>query len=207
VRLHLMSHEYEGRVALHTRFFALELLRGETAPRDILEQEWWLAAIQEPRALFAPYPAENWPSTTLPAFDAVWAARRQGDKLAMDYDLRIRTAFFGQGRNIGDPQVLREIAAEASLDMVRFDRDVGSPEARPAVIEESRVGREEFKVRGTPTLVLGDGTRVRLPFSHPTLRERKVVAVSPLPCVGEGCDAAIRAIFEQAIESAREKNT
>jgi len=62
-----------------TRFFPLELLRGEGPPRDILEQEWWLASLQEPAALFTPYSSDDFPTTTLPAFDAVWAARRQGD--------------------------------------------------------------------------------------------------------------------------------
>jgi hypothetical protein len=53
VRLHAIMPEYEGRLTLRIRPFPLELLDGEAAPRDILEQEWWLAAIQEPAAAFA----------------------------------------------------------------------------------------------------------------------------------------------------------
>ena len=187
---------------LRTRFFPLELLRGEGPPRDILEQEWWLASLQEPVALFTPYSSDDFPTTTLPAFDAVWAARRQGDDIAMDYDLRVRRAFFGEGRNIGRPSVLHDLAREAGLDLPRFERDVASPEARSAVLAESRAGREQYHVRGTPTLMLGDGTRLRLPIAYPTIKERRIVAMAPLPCCGDGCTDAMRSLFERALASA-----
>ncbi|MGH7669021.1 MAG: hypothetical protein ACRENQ_05965 [Gemmatimonadaceae bacterium] len=84
-----------------TRAFPLELPRGESAPRDILEQEWWLASTQELAAEFNPYPGDDWPTTTLPAFDAVECAAEQGESARRDYDLRVRRAFFAEGRNIG----------------------------------------------------------------------------------------------------------
>lgn len=202
VRLHRIAPEFSGRVKFTTRAFPLEALGGEPAPRDILEQEWWLAAIQEPEAHFAPYPATDWPTTTLPAFDAVWAAKRQGDDVGMDFDLRVRRAFFGEGRNIGNPAVLLDVAREAGLDFARFEHDVALPEARAAILAEGKLGKETFRVRSTPTLTLGDGTRLRLPFSHPTVRERKIVAMSPLPCYGAGCDDAIRELFSRALEPA-----
>ena len=67
VRLYHVYPEYEGRVRLRVRPFPLEIMGGEAAPRAILEQEWWLAAIQEPRAAFDPWHGETWPTTTLPA--------------------------------------------------------------------------------------------------------------------------------------------
>jgi hypothetical protein len=190
--------EYQNRVSLLTRFFPLELLRPVGPPRLLLEQEWWLAAIQEPDAAFAPYPDDDWPATTLPAFDAAWAARNQGHAVGMDYDLRVRRAFFGEGRNIGRPEVLLDIAREASLDMEKFQRDVGSQEARAAVVEESRIGREQFLVRGTPTLTLADGTHLKLPIAFPRIRANQIVGIAPLVCVGEACSSEVRALFERA---------
>lgn len=35
--------------------FPLEVMGGEATPRAILEQEWWLAALREPRATFEPW--------------------------------------------------------------------------------------------------------------------------------------------------------
>jgi predicted DsbA family dithiol-disulfide isomerase len=202
VRLHRVQQEYAGQVHVRVRFFPLEVLRGDPAPRDILEQEWWLAALQEPDAPFVPYGTGDWPTTTLPAFDAVWAASRQGAAVGLDFDLRVRRAFFGEGRNIGRRDVLFDIAREAGLDLRAFEREFTSPAARAAVLEESRVGRERFQVRGTPTLMLPDGTRLPLPIAFPIIRNRRIVAVRPLPCIGEGCLDATRAVFARALDAA-----
>jgi hypothetical protein len=186
-------------VSLRIRPFPLEIRDGEGPPRDILEQEWWLAAIQEPAAIFAPYPRHDWPATTLPAFEAAWCAGRQGEDVLLDFDLRVRRAFFGEGRNIGRREVLIEIAEEAGLDLPRFTRDYASGQAIPAVREEARLGHERYRVRGTPTLMLADGTRLRHPIAFPKMRDHIVVSVDPLPCRGEDCLAATRDLFEQAL--------
>ena len=209
VRIHGMRKEYEGRVAASTRFFPIELLNGEEPPRDILEQEWWLAAVQEPAATFVPYTAPDWPTTTLPAFDAVWAARQQGADVAADMDLRVRHAFFGESRNIGNRDVLLEIAHGSDLDFAQFERDFASPAARAAVTEEGQLGRERYKVRGTPTLMLGNGTRLHTPIAMPKIRNRRIVSMPPLTCFGDACQADTRALFEAALaqgDSSHESN-
>jgi predicted DsbA family dithiol-disulfide isomerase len=200
VRLHRVAKEYEGRVRFRTRPFPLELIRGEAAPRDILEQEWWLAAIQEPGAAFAPYRGGDWPTTTLPAFEAAWCAAQQGSAPAAEYDLRVRRAFFAEGRNIGRPEVLFDLAREAGLDFTRFRVQWESGAAQAVVRTEAALGRERYGVRGTPTLTLADGTHLKLPIAFPRLENRRVVGISKLPCVGAGCDGAIRAFFERALD-------
>lgn len=194
--------EYQGRVRLRVRPFPLEMLGGEAPPRDILEQEWWLAALQEPGAAFARYPADDWPATTLPAFQAAWCAAQQSAEAYYDLDLRIRRAFFAQGRNIGQREVLLEIAREAGLDMPRFTDLFESEQARAAVLQEFQLGRERYRVRGTPTIMLSDGTRLRHPIAFPVMRERRVVGVGTLPCCGESCLEATRQLFEQALQHA-----
>jgi predicted DsbA family dithiol-disulfide isomerase len=196
--------EYEGRVMVRLRSFPLEVAGSGPAPRDILEQEWWLAAIQEPAADFAPYEGDDWPATTLPAFEATWCAFRQGEEAGSDYDLRVRRAFFAEGRNIGRREVLLEIAEEAGLDARHFERAIKSGEAREAVIKECRSGKERYGVRGTPTLMVPDGTKLKLPIAFPTIKERKVVGVKPLPCCGEGCLDATRNLFEEALRRGSE---
>lgn len=191
--------EYQGRVRLRIRPFPLEVMGGEAAPRDVLEQEWWLAAIQEPAATFTPYGAANWPSTTLPAFEAAWCAARQGDDALYTYDLSIRRAFFAEGRNIGQRAVLLEIALESGLDLPRLERDLASGDARAELLADAQLGHGQYRVRGTPTLMLPDGTRVRHPIAFSRLVERKVVEVGALPCHGDECLEATRALFEQAL--------
>jgi predicted DsbA family dithiol-disulfide isomerase len=195
--------EYQGRVRLRLRPYPLELLGGEAAPRDVLQQEWWLGALQEPAAEFKPWAGDDWPSTTLPAFDAAWAAFQQGEPAGFAYDLRVRRAFFAQSRNIGRREVLLEIASEAGLDMARFRADFESGKARPVVLDEFQLGRERYHVRGTPTLMRPDGSQLEPPLAEPIMRHRKVVAVQPLPCCGEACLEATRALLEQAAQDGR----
>ncbi len=196
--------EYEGRVRVRVRPFPLEVAGSGPAPRDILEQEWWLAAIQEPAADFAPYEGDDWPATTLPAFEAAWCAFRQGEEAGHDYDLKVRRAFFAEGRNIGRREVLLEIAEEAGLDARHFEGAIKSGEAREAVLKECRSGKERYRVRGTPTMMLSDGTKLKHPISFPTMKERKVVGIKPLPCCGEGCLDATRKLFEEALRQRSE---
>ncbi|MCC6178354.1 MAG: DsbA family protein [Chloroflexi bacterium] len=201
VRLHHIYPEYQGRVRLRLRPFPLEVMGGQTAPRVILEQEWWLAAIQEPRAPFEPWRGESWPTTTLPAFEAAWCAARQDEALLLEYDLRIRRAFFAESRNIGQPDVLLEIAQETGLDVDRLRRDLERGEAKAAILEEAQLGQDHYRVRGTPTPMLGDGTKLHHPIAYPQMRGSQVVGVMPLPCRGEECIEATRSLFDRAIRT------
>lgn len=175
-------------------------LHGDAAPRDILEQEWWLAAIQEPLAKFGPMP-EDWPTTTLPAFDAAWCAFQQGEAIGLDYDLRVRRAFFAEQRNIGKEAVLLEIAQEAGIDVDAFRKLLESGRAREAILAEAAEGREKYGVRGTPTIMLADGTRLHAPIAAPEMHDRKVTGVRPLPCRGDECLDATRELFNRAIQT------
>jgi predicted DsbA family dithiol-disulfide isomerase len=169
-------------------------------PRDILEQEWWLAALQESAAAFAPYRSDDWPLSTLPAFEAAWCAARQGEAAYLDYDMRVRRAFFAEERNIGRREVLIDVAKEAGLDVPDFIHMLDSGEARASVLQESQLGRERYKVHGTPTLMLADGTRLHLPIAFPEIRNRKIVGVGTLPCCAESCLDATRRMFDQALK-------
>ena len=135
VRLHKIMPEYQGRVKLRQRAFPLEIYGGGPPNRNEIELEIWLAALQEPEAVFKPF-KEDWPSTTLPAFEAAWCAFQQGETIGHDFDLRIRKVFFTEGRNIGQREVMLELAHEAGLDLGQFTRLFNSGEAHTAVLEE-----------------------------------------------------------------------
>ncbi|HNS00943.1 MAG TPA: DsbA family protein [Anaerolineae bacterium] len=198
VRLAKIAPEYRGRVRLVTRAFPLEVYGGGPPDRTELELEIWLAALQEPEATFKPF-GSQWPTTTLPAFEAAWCAFQQGEEVGLDFDLRIRRAFFAEARNIGQREVMLELAREAGLDLERFARDFASDAPRAAVLEEGRLGKERYHVRGTPTIMLSDGTRFRHPLAYPQISDGQIVSVGKLPCCGEGCYDATRAMFESAL--------
>jgi hypothetical protein len=52
--------------------------------------------------------------------------------------------------------------------------------------------------------MLPDGTKLRHPIAFPTMKERKVVGVKPLPCCGEGCLDATRNLFDEALRQGSE---
>lgn len=198
MRLQKTVPEYEARVRLVEKAFPLEVYGGGQPDREELELEIWLAALQEPAAVFKPFGAD-WPTTTLPAFDAAWCAFQQGEAIGRDFDLRIRRAFFAEGRNIGKREVMFDLAREANLDMDHFTRLFNSDEPRAAVLEEGRLGKEKFGVRGTPTIMLSDGTKLRHKMSYPNIKDGRIISVGKLPCCGEGCYEATRELFEKAL--------
>jgi len=55
-------------------------------------------------------------------------------------------------------------------------------------------------VRGTPTVMLSDGTKLRHKMSYPNIQNGKIISVGKLPCCGEGCYEATRGLFESALK-------
>ncbi len=200
MRLYKIRPEYQNQVKLRNRPFPLEVFGGGPPNRHELQQEWWLAALQEPAAEFSPFRGEDWPTTTLPAFDAAWCAIQQGEEAGYDYDLRLRRAFFYESRNIGRREVLLEIAQEADLDLPLFTQMLDDGQARQHVLEEGRLGYERFKVRSTPTLMLENGTLLHHPMTLPVSEQDQIVSVGVLPCCGESCLDAIRLLFQRAMQ-------
>jgi predicted DsbA family dithiol-disulfide isomerase len=205
VRLHKILPEYEGRVRVRTRAFPLEVYGGGPPNRKELELEIWLAALQEPAAVFKPF-KEDWPTTTLPAFEAAWCAFQQGEAIGHDFDLRIRTAFFAEGRNIGSREIMLELAHEAGLDLSHFRKLFNSGEARDAILEEGRVGQEIYKVHSTPTIMLSNGKKLRHPIAYPNIQNDTILSVGKLPCCGKSCYDATRVLFEQTLKQEQERN-
>ena len=199
MRLHHVLPEYQGRVRLRVRPFPLEVMAGEAPSRAVLDQEWWLAALQEPQAQFKPFEGEDWPTTTLPAFEVAWCAAQQGEAAFFAFDLRVRRAFFAESRNIGERDVLLELAREIGLDLASLTRELDSGHPRAAVLAEARAGQERYHVRGTPTLMLADGAKLRSPIAFPQLREHRITGVMPLPCHADECLQATRDLFERAL--------
>jgi hypothetical protein len=76
------------------RAWPLEWVNERGTPHDIVASETIVLAAEEP-ALFSAYENASWPSTFLPAFELVAAARRvDGSRLAEEVDYALRVAFF-----------------------------------------------------------------------------------------------------------------
>lgn len=199
MRLHQIEREYDGRVRVQTRPFPLELFGRPAAPRALLSEEWWLAAVQEPRAAFATFQGDDWPTTTMPAFLAVRALEASDWSASRTLDMRIRRAFFAESRNIGRPDVILELVRDIGADPAPVASALTDAGARRAIEETFHDARQRLGVRGTPTLMLEDGTRLTMPMATPRVIGGRIASVGQLTCSGAGCDAAVRGLFERAL--------
>jgi|GEM_PF-98806 len=119
--------------------------------------------MQDPDVHVWDYPNDG-KSSTMRAYQAVHAARKQGEEAfrKMHHGLFVRR--HADGRNLAGQRVLEETATEAGLDMDRFREDLKSDEVFDIVRQEYTKGREELGVFGTPTLVFDNGNGAYLKF-------------------------------------------
>jgi predicted DsbA family dithiol-disulfide isomerase len=140
------------------RAFPLELVNGRPTPKELLDAEIAVCRELEPDAGWAS-PSEPWsfPVTTLPALEAVQAAKAQSAELSATLDHELRTAMFRDWRCISVFPIVFEIAAEvAGLDVERLRGDVRAGEGRSQIWSD--LERLVPVVPGSPTFVLPDGS-------------------------------------------------
>jgi predicted DsbA family dithiol-disulfide isomerase len=158
-RLHKARAELglEDRVRFDHRPFALEVVNQRPTPYAVLTAEIPVAGALEPDAGWQMWQGRpgTWPVTTLPALEAVQAAKALGMAASERLDLALRVALFAQSRCISMRHVILDVATEAlgteQAASIREALDTGV--ARAAVMAPPPKG-----VKGSPHLFLPDGT-------------------------------------------------
>jgi predicted DsbA family dithiol-disulfide isomerase len=99
-RLRTARDEHGLDVVFVPRAWPLEWVNHRGTPRDIVTVETAALASHEP-GLFTTYTDASWPSTFLPAFELVAAARLvHGMRAAEDVDYALRLAFFRDSKDV-----------------------------------------------------------------------------------------------------------
>lgn len=100
---------------LRVRAWPLELVN--EAPQEAQETAEKVQILRSQVApdLFAGFDPTHFPSSTLPALDLAAAAYQQGPVVGEQVSLALRYALFEQGRDIGHPDVVRDIAVTAGV--------------------------------------------------------------------------------------------
>ncbi len=80
-------------------------------------------------------------------------------------------AYFGEGRNIGDPAIIREVAAEAGLDVERMEAALAAGTFEHD-LERTTADARRYGITGTPTFVFGG--RYGAVGAQPTAELRRV---------------------------------
>ncbi len=203
-RLDRVMSDLDQNLHLRWRAFPLEVINKRPAPRHIVDQEWPLVAVQEPLAPCKRWPHETYLGTTMRAFQAYASAYAQEPEKARVYDLKLRRAFFYEGRRVDEDSVLCEIAQEAGLDASGVGTDLASGAYERAVMadyhEAMRLRDEEGLPMTSPTLILPDGEVVHNPYaSDKTIEDGKLTEVHAPPAYGEEVYAGFRDILSKAV--------
>jgi predicted DsbA family dithiol-disulfide isomerase len=123
---------------------------------DYLRRAWQQSVYPLARQMDVPIalpPVSPQPHTHL-AFEGYQFARRHGK--GNEYNHRILTAFFVEGRDIGDIGVLATLAGEVGLDRAAFETALRERTFREDHRRALRHAYEEAGVTGVPMFVIGD---------------------------------------------------
>ncbi len=156
----------DGAVALDHRPFVLELANARPTPRRILDAEIPVVGGLGPGAGWQMWQAEEWawPVTTLPALEAVQAAKEQSLEASEQLDRALRVAFFGRSRCISLRPVILEVAAGCpDVDEGALAEALDDGRARRALLDQHREALASDEVDGSPHLFLPDGTAAHNP--------------------------------------------
>lgn len=155
----------DGLVWFDHRAFPLELFNKRVNRRPGVDSEVSVIGAIEPSAGWQLWQRPDWeyPVTTLPALEAVQAAKAQGWAASEQLDLGLRRAFWAESKCISMRHVILDVAARTGVvDTGALENDLDSGRARMAVIRDythARGGR----VRCSPHVFLLDGTEAANP--------------------------------------------
>jgi predicted DsbA family dithiol-disulfide isomerase len=176
-----------GRPPVAWRCWPLELVNRRGTPWDTVSQEIPVLTQLEPDHFASPR-RSTWPSTMLPAMEALKVAGELGGPEAADrFDEAARRAFFLERRDLSIRPTLVDLAAEAGLDRAAFEDAFDGGGHRRSVVADWQEGRRRG-VEGSPHAFLPDGTGV----FNPGIGKIDWVHGIPVPHdVDEGAVAAL----------------
>jgi predicted DsbA family dithiol-disulfide isomerase len=148
-----------GQPPVAWRCWPLELVNQRGTPWDTVSQEIPVLAQLEPDHFAAPR-RSSWPSTLLPAMEALKVAAELGGAQAADrFDEAARRAFFLDRRDLSLRPTLLDLATEVGLDRAAFRDEFDGGGHRRAVVADWEEGRRRG-VEGSPHAFLADGSGV-----------------------------------------------
>lgn len=149
----------DREVTVDHRSFPLELVNNQPTPKELLDVELPVCENLEPEAGWnLDPPPWTYPVSTLPAMEAVQAAKRQGAVPCEALDLALRRAMFEDWRCLAVfAEVLDVADAVESVDAAALWDEIRSGRARADVFHHFDQASTD-RVPGSPTLVLPDGS-------------------------------------------------
>lgn len=137
-------------------------LRPEPDPtvawNDYRARNWARAASMPESAVFRPWPADKpYPQWSLPALEAAKWAAAQGEDAFARLDARLFDAFFAEGQDISQPEVLAAVATEVGLPGEDLPPCLAQGTYREAVFADFAEAINAYGITAIPAVVMPDG--------------------------------------------------
>lgn len=150
-------------VVFDQRPWPLEWVNERGTPRRTVETEMIVLAAHEPD-LFARFDEGSWPSTFLPAFELVAAARRAvGPAAAEDVDYALRRRFFRSSADVSVRHELERAARDAVGDDAKPVLETWASGAPRADVVDDAERSTGLSIPGSPTVFWPDGSSTHNP--------------------------------------------
>ena len=158
-------HEARARLGLEDslsfdmRAFPLEIFNAQPTPARILATEIPVTGPCAPEAGWAQWDASPYayPVTTMPAMEAVYAAKEQGLGVSDRLDRCLRVALFKESRCISIEHEILEVAKDVDgLDVGELQESLRNGRSRGAMFADLKVAASD-EVQGSPHVFLPDG--------------------------------------------------
>ncbi len=149
----------DGEVALDHRAFPLELVNRRPTPKHLLDVEIPVCAGLEPDAGWDRSPSPwAYPVSTLPALEAVQAAKAQSAAASEALDRAMRRAMFADWRCLSVFGEVLDVAETVDgIDVDALWDEIRSGRPRADVFHQFDFVSDD-RIAGSPTLVLADGS-------------------------------------------------
>lgn len=154
----------DDALAFDLRLFPLEEVNGFPLPERFLAAEIPVVGQLELELEWQVWQGDPsaWPSTTMPANEAVHAAKEQSLRASEQLDAALRQALFRDSRPIALRHEILDVAKGCSaVDVDALADALDSGRARGPMLADSR--RHRHAVQGSPHLFLADGSDVHHP--------------------------------------------
>ena len=124
---------------------------------------------------FMMWESPDYPSQGFMALVAAKAAKNQGESSFLRFHRATFEARHDDGKDIGDLEVLKEIAEQTDLDLARFEQDVARDETWQAAGEEHTESKKKYNIFGVPTIVFEQGDPIYVKLrSIPEPRKERI---------------------------------
>lgn len=152
--------DLQDEISFDLRAFPLELLNDKPSPRSGTDSEVGRMGQQEPGAGWQLWQDKEYlyPSTTLPALEAVIAAKAQSLQASEQLDLALRKAFWAESKCVSNRKVIMDAAESTGVvDTAALAEALDDGRARKALSTDAAISATD-QVNCSPHLFLPDGT-------------------------------------------------